>query len=40
VSNDGETDDFQWIPMSKLRSGASVMGRRLHFGVEYTLSRM
>jgi 8-oxo-dGTP pyrophosphatase MutT (NUDIX family) len=40
ASNDGETDDFQWVPRSKLGAGASFMGRRLHFGVEYTLSRM
>ena len=40
ASNDGETDDFQWIPRSKLAAGAKVMGRRLHFGVEYMLSKM
>lgn len=40
VSNDGETDDFQWFPRSSLRPGASVAGRRLHFGIEYTLSKM
>lgn len=40
VSNDGETADFQWVPRSKLGPGASVDGKRLHFGVEYTLSKM
>ena len=40
VSNDGETDGFQWLPRSSLRPGASVAGHRLHFGVEYTLSKM
>ncbi len=40
ASNDGETDDFQWFPRAKLSPGARLMGRKLHFGVEYTLSKM
>jgi hypothetical protein len=40
ASNDGETDDFQWFPRAKLIPGARLMGRKLHFGVEYTLSKM
>lgn len=40
VSNDGETDGFEWTSISSLRSGSSFMGHRLHFGVEYTLSKM
>ena len=40
VSNDGETADFRWVSRSKLSPGAKVGGKRLHFGVEYTLSKM
>lgn len=40
VSNDGETDDFQWFPRSQLVPGTNLMGHYLHFGVEYTLSRI
>jgi 8-oxo-dGTP pyrophosphatase MutT (NUDIX family) len=37
VSNDGETDQFKWVPRSELSPGCSVDGRRLHFGIEHTL---
>lgn len=39
VSNDGETDEFQWFPQRAIRRGVELDGARLHFGVEHTLSQ-
>lgn len=36
-SHDGETEEFQWVSARSLRAGGRIDGRRLHFGVEYTL---
>lgn len=40
VSNDEETDQFEWFPKSAVFPGAELMGYPLHFGVEYTISNM
>jgi hypothetical protein len=36
-SPDGETDEFRWFPLSRVREGGRLDGRAVHFGVAYTL---
>ncbi len=38
--DDGESADFVWAPLEQVRAGTRIKGKPLHFGVEYTISRM
>lgn len=38
--DDGESADFVWAPLVQVRAGSRIKGKPLHFGVEYTISRI
>lgn len=37
---DGESADYVWVPLQGVSPGVRIKGKPLHFGVEYTISRM